>query len=207
MKQPFFSIILPCFLGDYKGAAKDRANKLIRAIESVLSQKEQDFELIIIADGCDQTFDLVSERYEKESRVECYLIPKQHLWSGVPRQFGISKAKGLWIAYLDSDDKLGPNHLQTIKDNVGSNEWVWFDEYVMSKDSVPYLRKCLIDIKYQSGTSNIAHLRECKILWGNGYGYDDYSAVQSLIKNHPKKTKIPTPEYYTCHVPVMKLDV
>lgn len=205
---PFFSIIMPCFLGDYKGAAKDRPTKLIRAIDSVLKQTETNYELIIIADGCEQTFNLVSEKYKDDLRVECYLIQKQHLWSGICRQFGIKKAKGTWITYLDSDDYFGEKHLEIIKKQCGEVEWVCFDDYIMDKAAKPAVRRCLIQQKYQCGTSNIAHLKSCKVMWGNGYGYDDYSAVQSLLKFHPYTyKKISTPEYFTCHVPVSQIDV
>lgn len=205
--MPRFSIILPSFLGDYKGAAKDRPNKLIRAIDSVLAQTFQDFEIIVVADGCEETYNLVLNRYQADSRIDCLLIRKQPLWTGVARNTGISNAAGEIIAYLDGDDKLGPNHLQIIHDNFGENQWVWFNDHCMTAKGTMNERQIMIHKRYQNGTSNFAHRRECKAVWGNGYGLDDFNAIQSLIRQYPKYTKIPTPEYIVCHVPAYRVDV
>lgn len=205
--NPFFSVIVPSFVGDYKNAAKDRENKLIRAIESILRQTCQDFEIIVIADGCDRTFQIICERYEKQNNVNCVLIKKQPLWTGVARQFGVTKAEGSWMVYLDSDDEWGANHLQTIKDNVGTYDWVYFNDYAKDKIGDIHERQCNIGQKYHYGTSNFAHKKECIITWGNGYGLDDFHAVQTLIRNNPNYAKIPTPEYYVCHIPAYRIDV
>jgi hypothetical protein len=63
----------------------------------------------------------------------------------------------------------------------------------------------MIKQKFQSGTSNICHKRILNVRWQGGqYGYDDYSAVQSLLK-YPDYQRIETPEYIVCHIP-KKLD-
>ena len=56
-----FSIIMPSYLGDYPNSATDKEDKLIRAIESVLQQTYKNWELIIIADGCDKTINLLKK--------------------------------------------------------------------------------------------------------------------------------------------------
>lgn len=206
-----FSVVMQCYLGEYQGAAKNREAKLIRAVDSVLDQTFQDFEIIIVADGCEATYKLICDRYESEQRIECLWISKQPLWSGRAREFGISKSSGEYIVYLDSDDRWGPNHLEIISQNIGSNDWVWFNDWLMQKDGKnSFERQCFINQKYQNGTSNICHRRDLAIKWGNGtnkYGQDDWSAVESLKRASSKMAKIPTPEYYVCHLPVGRLDV
>lgn len=207
MQGPRFSVIIPSFLGPYKGAATDRERKLIRAIESVLHQTYTDYEIIVIADGCEATFNLISEMYAEDHRVNCYLIRKQPQWSGAARNFAIGKAAGQIITYLDADDKWGKSHLRIINDNFGTYDWVWFNDMVMDASGKANERKCIINQKYHNGTSNFAHKRTCKITWGSGYGYDDYQAIQSLLNHYPNHSRIPTPEYHVCHVPYYSLDV
>ncbi len=99
--QPFFSIILPTY---------NRATYISEAIRSVLLQGFQDFEIIIVDDGSiDNTEDIV--RKIQDSRIRYY--KKRNEERSIARNFGISKACGKYINFLDSDDKFYDNHLET----------------------------------------------------------------------------------------------
>lgn len=89
---PFVSVIIPTF---------NRANLVKEAIESVLAQTFQDFEIIIIDDGStDETKEVVSQiRSDKI----CYIYQK-NMGPAAARNAGIKIAKGKYIAFLDSDD-------------------------------------------------------------------------------------------------------
>lgn len=197
---------MQCFLGEYKGAAKNREQKLLRAIDSVLVQSFTDWELIVVADGCEKTFELIEKNYSGNNKIDCFLIQKQTIWSGSARNFGLKKASGEWIVYLDADDILGPNHLSIIKDEVANYDWIWFNDLVKGeKKNIE--RTALINQKFQHGTSNIAHKKSLGALWtAVGYGYDDWGLVQHLLKLSKNYSKIKTPEYVVCHIP-KKLDV
>lgn len=193
-----YSIVCQSFLGHYDGAAKNRPEKLKRAIKSVLDQSLNDFELIIVADGCNETFDLVQKEYESDGRIECFLIPKQKLWSGTPRSFGIKQAKGDYVLYIDSDDYWGKDHLKKIDNQIGDTDWVYFNDILAPNKKE---RTVFINRKFQCGTANICHKRTLDITWGGGkYGYDDWSAVESLLRFKNNK-RIDTPEYYCAHIP------
>ena len=72
-----FSIIMPSYLGEYKRAAKDRDTKIVRAIESVLKQSHEDWELIIISDGCEKTVEIVKPFFYKHlPRCQRVLVTK-----------------------------------------------------------------------------------------------------------------------------------
>jgi glycosyltransferase involved in cell wall biosynthesis len=205
---PKFSIIMQCYLGDYPGAASKREEKLIRAIDSVLDQSFTDWELVIVADGCDKTYQIVSENYSGHKGVDCYLISKQAMWTGSCRNFGISKAKGEWICYLDADDYFGENHLDIIYRNMPSDhelavatDWVWFNDLVKSGDKL-LERTALITQRYQYGTANICHRRTLGAKWtSSGYGMDDYGIGQNLLSLSKNYEKIQTPQYVVCHIP------
>lgn len=204
-----FSVVMQCYLGPYQHAATNREEKLIRAINSLLNGVFQDFELLIIADGCEKTFDIIQETYKANEKIDCILIHKQKLWSGKPRNEGIKRAKGQYIVYLDSDDQFGLSHLQIINEQLlkyKNPDWVYFNDILIEKDGRKVERNIVINQRYQNGTSNICHKKDLMVEWnGTGYGEDDWSIVKQL-NGYLNRVKIQTPEYYVCHLPG-KLDV
>ncbi len=193
------SVVIPSFLGDYPGAAKNRDQKIIRAVSSVLNQSFQDFEVIVIADGCNRTVK-VMEQIEDE-RVNTYLIPKSKTWSGAPRNAGIEVAEGEWIVYLDIDDLYGENHLKNISEQLGAYDWVWYDDIRYSpKQDQWYENPCDITQIGRHGTSNVCHKRELPVKWDYvGYAHDYYFVLQ--LRNNGNFAKIKNAEYYVCHIP------
>ena len=195
-----FSIIMQSFLGDYRNCASHRDTKILRAVNSALNQSLQDFELIVIADGCQKTIDIISKI--EDERVSCYLIQKAKIWSGEPRTAGINVAKGDYIVYLDIDDLFGPDHLKNISEGLKDFEWVWFNDIrYMPKTHQWYENPCDVNILGKHGTSNVCHKRSLSVRWNHsGYAHDHYFIAQmkELYKNY---TKIQGGEYYVCHIP------
>lgn len=192
-----FSVIIPSYLGEYRTAAKNRDQKIIRAVNSVLNQTCKDFEVIVIADGCEKTVKIMSEI----EGVSTHLIPKSKLWSGEPRNAGIERAVGDYIVYLDIDDVLGAGHLQNIADQLGTYDWVWFDDIRYSpKQRVWYENPCDITKIGHHGTSNICHRRDLPVKWDYvGYAHDYYFVVG--LRAFGNFAKIQGGEYYVCHIP------
>jgi glycosyltransferase involved in cell wall biosynthesis len=193
-----FSIILPSYLGDYPKAAKNRDIKLRRAIESVIEQSFTDWELIVIADGCDLTVQIADSF--QDSRIKIIKVNKQAgiVATGKLRNIGISTAKGEWITYLDSDDVIGVNHLQILSQYLNSN-WLFYNDYSFDKHAKRFEeRECRIRLG-GCGTSNITHLKNLNVKWQDHspYGYDDWNFIKSLMQF--PHIKIETPEYYVCH--------
>ena len=85
------SIIIPTF---------NRAKFLIKAIESVLLQTYQGFELIVIDDGStDNTYEVVSE-----FKNNIVYIKQENRGAATARNTGIKRARNKFLAFLDSDD-------------------------------------------------------------------------------------------------------
>jgi glycosyltransferase involved in cell wall biosynthesis len=196
-----FSIIMQSFLGDYPGAATNREEKSIRAIASVIEQTFEDWELTIIADGCERTFEAVSELYLNDDRISCYLIPKQQLWSGTARDLGKIQSKGDYCLYLDTDDLYSKHHLEIINDSIGSLDWVWYNDFVWNGKAW-IERKCNIRRIGFNGTSNVCFKRKLDVNWSTFTGYaHDFYFNQQLLKVSAKFAHIKTPGYYVCHLP------
>ena len=94
-EEPHVSVVMPAYNAErYIG----------QAIQSVLRQTYPDFELLVVDDGSkDQTVRIVRCLAEQDDRIHLYIMGKN---SGVSasRNFGVTQARGEWIAFLDSDD-------------------------------------------------------------------------------------------------------
>jgi glycosyltransferase involved in cell wall biosynthesis len=93
---PTLSIIIPCFNSEAT---------LESSLESILNQNFQDWEAVIINDGStDLTEEIALKWVNKDNRFSYF--SKQNEGLGKARNYGISKAKGIYILPLDSDNQL-----------------------------------------------------------------------------------------------------
>ena len=197
-----FSIILPSYLGQYKNAAQNRDVKLLRAINSVIKQTFQDWELIVVADGCEKTCQLFMDNVT-DKRVKLLSLTKQKMFSCEVRNAGIRVASGEYVLYLDSDDIFGNLHLETIEKNLNGFDWVYFFDLIYKAKQENFIeRKCDAGSIYKCGTSNFCHKRSLGELWAdNGYAREDLMFARNLIRSSKNFKKIETPYYYVCHIP------
>lgn len=93
------SVIIPTY---------NRVSSLTRALDSVLAQSQRASEIIVIDDGStDDTPHIMERDY---SHVNYYY--RENRGVSAARNCGIRKARGEWIAFLDSDDEWLPDKLQ-----------------------------------------------------------------------------------------------
>ena len=100
--------------------AYNRAYCIKKAINSLLKQSYQNFELIIVDDGStDETEELICETYTKEIASGKIVYQKnEHKGAAAARNTGLSLAKGKWIAYLDTDNTIIKDFLKTYKQAI-----------------------------------------------------------------------------------------
>lgn len=83
------------------------------AINSVLAQTYQNWELLVINDNSsDDTESIVKEYVKRDSRIKYFKTDKTFKRPFYPRNIGIENAKGRFIAFLDSDDLWLPTKLE-----------------------------------------------------------------------------------------------
>lgn len=188
------------YLGEYRKAAKHRDKKIIRAIDSALNQTYEDIELIVIADGCQKTVDIVKNHYLYSNKISGYLIAKQKTWSGTVRNTGIEKASGQWICYLDIDDYLQKTHVENIMKHItAKDDWLFFDDMIASKEGKVKKRRCALSMG-KCGTSNIIHKKIA--LWDEKGTYaHDWRFIKNLQRASRNYRKIVAGEYVVCHIP------
>lgn len=91
-------------------ATYNRADVLRVAIESVVAQSFQDWEMIVVGDHCtDHTSEVVASF--EDSRVTFRNRTENHGEQSVPNNEGVELACGQFIAYINHDDVWLPNHL------------------------------------------------------------------------------------------------
>lgn len=107
--MPLVSVIIPTY---------NRSGLVREAINSVLSQTVKDVEVIVVDDGStDDTKSVVAAMGER--RVRYFNTP-----NGGPakaRNYGLDRAGGDYVAFLDSDDLWPPDYLQRMTDSLLQN--------------------------------------------------------------------------------------
>ena len=204
MLNPKVSVIMASYLLPYPGSATNRDKKFIRAVNSFRKQKYQNIELIIVSDGCPLTIDLFNKHFSSENNIKLIQIPKQPLYSGEMRNVAFDVADGDIISYLDSDDVLGPKHLQIIVEQFDLDKWDWvlYNDYMVLDKTFKRLHLRIVEPRWASiGTSSISHknLKELSGCWSDGYGHD-FLFMFKLASMGLKFKKLKNiPEYLVCH--------
>lgn len=91
------------------------AKYLQKCIDSIISQNYMDLQILLIDDGStDGSGQICDEFAGKDSRIEVFHVEN----SGVSeaRNRGITESKGEYIAFVDSDDFVGENHIRSLAD-------------------------------------------------------------------------------------------
>jgi hypothetical protein len=114
-RRPLVSVLLP---------THNRADVLGYAIASVLWQTEQDFELLIVGDGCTDETATVVESFH-DGRIRWFDLPKAPLSGYANRNLVLSKARGRYIAYAQHDDILFPDHLAQLIATIRASKSEW----------------------------------------------------------------------------------
>ena len=88
---------------------------IVRAINSILDQKSNlNFEIIVVDDGSNDKTKVVLENYY--DKIKYYY--KENEGVSCARNFGMQKAKGEYIIFVDSDDYIKNSLLQDIESHI-----------------------------------------------------------------------------------------
>ena len=103
--MPFFSVVVPTL---------NREALLPRALDSVLTQDFDDYEVVVVdSASTDRTREVVREYASRDPRVR--LITEDVRRGVCPaRNLGVDSSSGQWVIFLDSDDELAPGAMKMI---------------------------------------------------------------------------------------------
>lgn len=125
-KMPTVSVVIPTY---------NRAELLSRAIDSVLAQTYDDFELVVVDDGSTDDTEAVVTGYD-DDRVR-YLAHETNEGANPARNTGIEAAEGEYVAFLDSDDEWQPRKLEAQLDRLSDTDDEWVAVYCDYEVTVP----------------------------------------------------------------------
>jgi hypothetical protein len=128
MPSPRFSVLLP---------THDRADVVGCAIRSVLGQSDQDFEILVVGDGCtDETGAVISGF--GDPRIRWFDLPKAPFFGYANRNIALREARGELIAFMAHDDLLLPDHLHQLGAlfDAGTVEWAYSRPAWVADDGV-----------------------------------------------------------------------
>ncbi|MGM9912838.1 glycosyltransferase [Floccifex sp.] len=92
-------------------------NYLKRCIESVINQKMNDYELILIDDCSTDSSLKIAKQYQHISNVQV-IEKKKNAGLSDTRNIGLKKAQGDYVLFLDSDDYIEDGSLQVIQNTI-----------------------------------------------------------------------------------------
>lgn len=108
--MPLISVIIPTF---------NRANLLNKAIQSVLNQNFENWELIIVDDGSEDHTKKLVKSYLSDKRISYYFQKNKGV--SAARNYGATNSKGEWLVFLDSDDELEEVALFSFANAISAN--------------------------------------------------------------------------------------
>lgn len=98
------SVIIPLY---------NKEQAILNTIKSVVNQSFSDIEIVVVDDGStDSSADSVKDLTAQDSRIKYHLKTNGGVSSA--RNFGLSKAKGDWVIFLDADDEMLPNNVELL---------------------------------------------------------------------------------------------
>ena len=205
MKKEFFmiSFIIPSY---------NSASTIKRAIESILNQNANiRYEIIVVDDGSSDNTEEVLKCYDNDERVKYY--KKDNSGVADTRNYGISKAVGDYIIFVDSDDYISENLLKDINpylmQNIELIKWnpIFVDENkneILKPSSVAFEkvtgeqgfnilfgRDNLIDCLW-----NYAIKKELIMEFPTGTYHEDFATMPLIILKAKSFVSIDKREYY-----------
>ena len=111
---------------------------IVNCLKSIVNQDYANFELVIIDDGStDKSVEKIEE-YLSDKDIKWNIYRKENGGQSSSRNFGIKKANGEYIVFLDSDDVISKNFLSSLKDLLDNNNADFsFCNYEYVKEQIP----------------------------------------------------------------------
>lgn len=111
MMSPLLSIVIPLY---------NKQDHILRTLHSVLAQKSDNYELVIVDDGStDNSVQMVESLADQRIR----LFRKENGGPASARNIGVKNAQGKWILFLDADDTLEEDALQIVTSDTRSHRF------------------------------------------------------------------------------------
>ena len=183
-------------------------------IESIISQSYKKLQIILVDDGStDNCGNICNEYASRDERLE--VIHKQNGGLSDARNVGINKAKGEYIAFVDSDNYIEKSMYKDMYNlidkrkadvcicnfyNVEGNNKILKNpnKGIQEYDKISILKEILLDTKIQSYAWNKLYKKEVfnNIKYPVGRKYEDIGTTFYILEKCNKIIVTGKPEYY-----------
>lgn len=134
-----------------------------RAIDSVLNQDFQDFELIVIDDGSHNNSHNELLNYITKHENKIVYLRHQNCGQSKSINRGILNSKGTYITIIDADDEYKPNHLRLCLREMQSNDLIASTTKTIVDSEDDYY------VPDKHNTNQVIHVDDC-ILFATLFG-------------------------------------
>ncbi|WP_051238700.1 glycosyltransferase family 2 protein [Gaetbulibacter saemankumensis] len=185
-KNPLVSIIIPTF---------NRAYIIGEALDSVLAQTYINWECLVIDDGSSDETDILMADYTKnDSRFFYYQRPSEIIkGASACRNYGLSKATGDYIVFLDSDDLLLEyclkSRVEMLKNNISKGFYV-FPMYIENESGSRNV------FEIPKSDSYLIDFLSCKVYWGIMCTFWNANFLKKLEGFNPIYPRLNDPEIH-----------
>lgn len=197
------SVIIPVY----------NSSKYLRnCLDSLVKQSLNDIEIVVINDGStDNSEEIIKEYSEKHSNLVLYTITNHG--QSYARNYGLSKATGEYISFIDSDDYVSIDlFLEIIKKlkrkqydiilfgyhAVDNNKNILFSKKyeVSNKNNVSDIEYLMADPCPWNKVYKKSFLDKIKFKLPEGIIYEDYCYIPTLVKYNPSIGYVDKELYY-----------
>lgn len=106
-----FSIIIPVFNSE---------KTIRRCLDSIIKQTYKNFEVLVMDDGSfDNSLNICTEYQLKDERFKVY--SQKNSGPSEARNYCLNQSTGSWICFVDSDDWIGEDYLESLCNEITQN--------------------------------------------------------------------------------------
>lgn len=91
---------------------------LTRCLDSILNQKLDSYEIVMVDDGSTDNSLLIAKEYERKYKNQIQVISQPNKGAGGARNTGIAHAQGEYLLFVDSDDVIKKNTLKILYEKI-----------------------------------------------------------------------------------------
>ncbi len=184
-----FSVIVPIYNSE---------KYLKKCLDSLVNQTFKNIEIILVNDGSTDNSEDIIKQYLKDKRI--IYLKKENGGQASARNLGLSKAKGDYISFIDSDDYVDLDMFEKLNECTFDNDIICLDYYITINDDNNYHKVgnfnestnikvkdyFTMDVGPCNKIYKLEYLKKINFKFPENIIYEDYAVIPTLAKLNPK---------------------